>query len=312
MKPLRFLFLVCLFLASCVSSRVKVAKEAVPRQRQWAEVCRECAMLSYAVYHPAGAKPADKRQEQEEHALASHFRSELMKEGWQCVLAHGENRDRDGIHPGKWVDGQGLYFEIWTNRRSQPVQHIIAFRGTNFGQLSDWASNFRWFRRINTLRKPDQYDTARDLCREWLKKNVPPGRPDRIVTTGHSLGGGLAQYIFYSSAPRADQAIVFDPSPVTGFHDREIKDGARAAKEMEYRPSFVSYRIIRAYEDGEILQYVRNALDPLVPDEPLIRHIEFKSKHRSNTISQHSMSMLACTILELTGRPQSQFVREWR
>ena len=306
---LRLMPIVVLMLASCVNSRVKIAKEAPARQRQWAEVCRASAMLAFAVYHPAESIPAKKKVK--EHKLAEVFRQDLAREGWQRAMAHGDPQDRDGIPSSQWTEGQGLYFEIWSNHKSQPAQHIIAFRGTNFGQLSDWANNFRWFRRINTLRKPDQYDTARELCRVWLEKNVPRGSRDRIITTGHSLGGGLAQYIFYSRAPQIDQAIVFDPSPVTGFHDREIQAGAAAAVDMEYRPSFVSYRIIRAYEDGEILQYVRNAFDPFVPDDPLIKHIEFKSKHRSNTISQHSMSMLATTILELSGKPTSTMVREW-
>jgi hypothetical protein len=171
-----------LALPGCVTNRVQVTKEAVGRQTQWAQLCLESAMFSAVVYRHDDATPDDPKR--------AGYQKYLTERGWQ----------RRGFCDRKVQgDGQGLYFEVWENDTRHPRQIVFAFRGTTGGP--DWGANLRWFR----LHRPrDHYYAAYDesvplIQRFWSERG---GERPVISTTGHSLGGGLAQEILYAAADK--------------------------------------------------------------------------------------------------------------
>ena len=120
----------------------------------------------------------------------------------------------------------GLAFSTWVKTRpDQPPLVVIAFRGTEAKEVDDWMSNFRW---------------VPDLLSQ-IDREV--GGPTELVTTGHSLGGGLAQQAGYGSV-RIARVYGFDPSPVTGYYDLPAE---------QRKQSSVGKRIYRIYEHGEVL-----------------------------------------------------------
>jgi len=121
--------------------------------------------------------------------------------------------------PGKPLQSrmlaEGMYMEV-LERSMSPHTIAVIFEGTNFSELPDWKANLRWFLRF-IPRYQDQYViAAQDIAREFLSviASQPDGRykvdsstgnlqdaqgkPIRIVTVGHSLGGGLAQHFAYA------------------------------------------------------------------------------------------------------------------
>jgi pimeloyl-ACP methyl ester carboxylesterase len=59
-----------------------------------------------------------------------------------------------------------------------------------------------------------------DIIEHYKAEAAQQGlKPARFITTGHSLGGGLAQHMLYSFPDHVEQAIVFDPSSVTAYAD---------------------------------------------------------------------------------------------
>lgn len=62
--------------------------------------------------------------------------------------------------------------------------NIIVFCGTN--QLKDWISNFKMALGI----RPIQFKQALKICKELAYEDDKP-----LVICGHSLGGGIAQYV---------------------------------------------------------------------------------------------------------------------
>ena len=149
-----------------------------------------------------------------------------------------------------------LRVEVWSNQEANTV--IVAFGGT--ASMKDIGANLRWFLPFG---EPDAYDVLTDYYvpafveAYKFRSNQPVGnwlRNAQIISTGHSLGGGLAQRFAYSlistqSNPRVNEVYAFNPSPVSG--KRSTSNFADQAKELT---------IYRIYNRGEILAGVRSIL----------------------------------------------------
>ena len=163
---------------------------------------------------------------------------------------------------------------------------VIGFKGTNFSSPSDWRSNLRWFTRFLPATGPDEYQIVHshaeqmvDLALANAKEKLPLVNGFDVYSTGHSLGGGLAQLLAYSDA-RVKGAVVFDPTPVTGYgtlvSDAQVNCNAR---------------VVRIYERGEALQYVRSVLRRFYSLSENINEVSFDLVHaRGNPVANHSMA----------------------
>jgi pimeloyl-ACP methyl ester carboxylesterase len=236
-------------------------------------------MFSAIVYRHDIPTPDDDRR--------AGYQKYLTGRGWQ----------RRGICERKIEggDGYGLYFEVWENDTRHPRQIVFAFRGTTGGP--DWGANLRWFR----LHRPrDHYYAAYDECvpligRFWSEKGA---EKPIISTTGHSLGGGLAQEILYAAADKVDHCIVFDPSPVTALHD--LSDAEQGVYHQQLnRSQFSQYRIIRAYERGEILMFARNLINLVYKPDSQTISIEFNAPGRLSAVGKHSITLLTDHLIKL-------------
>jgi hypothetical protein len=215
----------------------------------------------------------------------------------------------------------GLYMEVW-EKRGSPLIVAVVFRGTEFFSWSDWISNFRWFNWLLRLLPAykDQYTVvAQETSEEVLanlKKRIENGRDHyknvRIITAGHSLGGGLAQHLAHSLPeirssdgtlmPRVSNVYAFDPSPVTGWYSVKTTLRTLNAKEL---------RIDRIFEHGEILAYPRLLLSYVNPPsvkDPAIRQIRYNFVESINPFSNHSMRVTACALLNGAVRQVIQII----
>jgi pimeloyl-ACP methyl ester carboxylesterase len=217
------------------------------------------------------------------------YQSYLTSQGWQ----------RRGFCDRKVKgDGYGLYFEVWENDTPHPRQIVFAFRGTTGGP--DWAANLRWFR----FHKPrDHYYAALDECMPLIDNFYHElGREKPVIsTTGHSVGGGIAQEILYAAADKVDHCIVFDPSPVTALHDLSVSE-QNVYHEQLNRSEFSQYRIIRAYERGEILMFARNAISLVYKPDTQTISIEFNAPGRLSAIGKHSITLLTDHVIKLANQ----------
>lgn len=116
--------------------------------------------------------------------------------------------------------------------------------------------------------------------------------PATLYSTGHSLGGGLAQQFAYAlpdmqGVPRIQQVYAFDPSPVTGFFsvEKRLRDTNRKGLEID-----------RIYERGEILAIARSLTSLFWKPSakaPAIRGVRYNLFYTCNPVAGHSMKMLA-------------------
>lgn len=225
-----------------------------------------------------------------EEGLLEECRSRLAREHWRRIDHY------TGV-PGQ--PSEGLYFEVWERKIRSQHEVVFAFRGTNLKEWADWRSNLRWFRFLRrTHQKDDQYDVAR---REVLKihkrlRAQPGGDKIKFSTTGHSLGGGLAQHAFYACLPQMNRTVVFDTSPVTGFMDLP-KAQRLKFHQMTYRETFPYYRVLRVHENGEILEYIRRFTQTFYREDSMIRAVEVEVEHGGSSINKHSMARLTRGIL---------------
>ena len=212
----------------------------------------------------------------------------LHAHGWECRFGiYGSLNCPKRAGPDcKPVSG--LEFHVWRRMQSDTCREVvIAFRGTDKNDLGDWISNFRWLNRL--VPKFDQYAQVQahiTYIVKRIKQNDCNGEGTQFVSTGHSLGGGLAQQAAYADADGSIKYVyAFDPSPVTGFFD---------VSELVLKHSTAGLGIDRAYERGEILMLPRLIIENIFPPaacNPRIREVRFNVLH-GLPIQQHNMEHL--------------------
>jgi len=201
---------------------------------------------------------------------------------------------------GGCEDDIGLSFHVWQRTLRGQTDVIMAFRGTSgegdwlFGNL--WGLT-RFFLRDNQYKRASEHADRVIAHYEAKNENV------RFLTTGHSLGGGLAQHVLYSHPTKVLQAIVFAPSSVTGFTDvnENIRLEACACKNELGSEA----RILRIYESYEILSDLRIFHKLFFPPQRNIQEVRFAFSESVNQITQHSMIKLATLLYEAAQKKQS-------
>ncbi|NYV28454.1 DUF2974 domain-containing protein [Streptobacillus felis] len=118
----------------------------------------------------------------------------------------------------------GLDGYILENKNTGEI--IISFRGTEKTKINDIKNDIQLSERNN-----DQYLEAYKQVKEYLESSKNKGKVALLV--GHSLGGGIANYI--SRRLINTQAVTFDPAPVV--YDSVIKNEIKGRERVGYDTS---------------------------------------------------------------------------
>jgi len=218
----------------------------------------------------------------------------LHARGWQ------ENNDIEWVPACE--DDTGLFYRIYTKESDDLMQVVIAFRGT-WG-IKDWFYG-NLYGVVRFLPMENQYSSVRKNMQQILEHFSKLNKPVQIYTTGHSLGGGLAQHALYSYPNNILQAIAFDPSSATGFGEQSPKNQVSAC-ECDSLELKGEARIYRVYDAYEILTNLRIFHKFLFIPERHIQEVRFPNE------ASHSMQELTFYLLKKAKRiDSSEYTHPW-
>lgn len=246
-----------------------------------------------------------------------------MTTGWEEVPELQRS-----VHPKDWsIFVPGLAIDVWRQRRAPQgeapvVEYALVFRGTTGG--GGWVSNLRAITAF-TPRVWDQYNQAliatTDLINQIYQLHaLSDALFDReentriqITAVGHSLGGGLASYV-YLRVPQITRVVSFDPSPINGsslispkeLSEKELRKGKhdrasvmRVRRQPADRPTFDNTaNIFVLYERGEILTRLAGCSSGAMwgsEGGPNVR-CDAMNLSGGSPLKQHNMPQLACKL----------------
>lgn len=170
----------------------------------------------------------------------------------------------------------GLSYDIYTQETADRYTLLAAFRGTD-GLLSfDFFANASWF--TQWFNPWDQYRQARNTFKNVFEAAVIQSRGKKlsVITTGHSLGGGLAEHV--ASIYPCTSAITFNSSFVsnTKLYGNHIP------------------QLIQIYEKGDIFEMFM-PLTKNTKQHSVYRFDVDNIKHDS-VVTEHKMEQIAAGI----------------
>lgn len=255
---------------------------------------RAFAWLSLAAYSatPAAHKRAARAARKVAAGMAPRSAALPLRDPTAVLATAGWTRWPQFGDPAIWwrIDAAHLRVEVWENAALAAI--AVAFGGTVFDNEKDWLSNLRWFIPHHKDEYTQVVHTFVQLLCEEFKRRYPAGDGPALFSTGHSLGGGLAQQFAYAlplddGVPRVREVYAFDPSPVTGYFSvrRSLRNRNKRGLSID-----------RVYERGEVLALARSLINLVYRtprQHPAIRGVRYSLFHGSNPIADHSMVRLA-------------------
>jgi pimeloyl-ACP methyl ester carboxylesterase len=235
--------------------------------------------------------------------------------------------------PDRWTSfsTDGLYYQVWARRHANQVcsEFSIAFRGTVNSSvalaLASWSSNAHRISRFAHV--DDEYDQlVRRLdavieqikqkdCYKKAKGNV------QIVSVGHSLGGGLAEFAALATkAGRIRKVFTFNSSPITApdlipnqtwqanrqrltidrvYQEGEVLTKYSAIRDSQQTPAFECDPLVRTVQI--------NAFMPGKPQTRFQRIVRRISPSAFNAYEAHGIVPLASKLVEWTDERQSAY-----
>ncbi|CAN5695754.1 hypothetical protein BH11PSE7_BH11PSE7_16380 [soil metagenome] len=240
---------------------------------------------------------------------------------------------------------EGVAFKVFQRDHADGgAEIVVAFRGTVFSYPANWKANFAWV--TNTFgNRTDAYSVVRGPVAQELLARLRQQFPEdvlrtdrvKIATTGHSLGGSLAQHLAYAFPPEVGMArshpglkvreiTVFDPSPVNGWVHVAAALRAGNAGNLPVR---------RVYQHGEFLALARLPLSYVYsaapvecaghPEqcEPLFSEVKYWTScdadpkfsrgdgfdgWNENMVSSHAIQLLACGLATAANHKPQRFM----
>ena len=208
----------------------------------------------------------------------------LNYQNWQsCQNLFADLEKDDG-----WISKE-MSFHVWVSDEMEEV--VIAFRGTQAWR--DWVANVRFLTWFIPFFK-DHYDRVEEITPIILERLRSKFPKYRVITSGHSLGGGLAQHAAYCS-PEIAGAYTYNSSPLTGYLSLSRKK-RNAGKEGLF--------IARVFEHREALAYLRFILRKLIQgsdQNPQISEMRFNFSS-SGVVGDHEMGKLVENLGQIVHR----------
>lgn len=190
----------------------------------------------------------------------------------------------------------GPTFQVWARTRATRKEGAacsevsIAFRGST-PSTADWITNLD---PVTGYVADDHYRQLRRNIDAIIKKITAlecyrKARNPQIVSVGHSLGAGLAQFSALANnpaRPRIVKVFAFDASPVVGvsYVDKRIR------KQNAYA------EIDQVYQSGEALELLR----PKKPSSACVRTVVFNALLPAGAATLHNMPALAREMVRMT------------
>lgn len=238
------------------------------------DVCTFSQMCA-EIYVDDDADLSDKKKELDKNKNPERWPQRANDAGW-------EKLDWQAPIMSKGYNLKTLKYAVWVDRANRRA--VLVFRGT--AHFVDWWSNAHWLTRF-VPGVNNHYKQVRNLVEptiEFIRENL--GDDFLLYTTGHSLGGGLAQLFAYASSHQAEFVCAFHSSPVTGYYQIAKSQREQASKDLH---------IARVFEHGEVLSYPRLLLRKFYPVSTVAPRI---SEFRTNFIgggfvTQHSVATFA-------------------